>query len=652
MKRFIRFTIILSALFLFSLIPLQQQASAADKSYYVSGYNIIVNVNTDGSADFQEELTYSFSGSFNGILRDVDFSQSGGIENQTVYMKSDGSLTPFTQNQTDSLDYQGEPGTYNLVTEDSIAYFKVFEPSQNEENTFVIKYRMKDAVTVYNDTAEFYRQLTGQKSQINLQNVYASIILPEGALKEELKVFAHGPLTGESKILDDRTLDFTAPLVSPGDMFEVLILFPVKLVPEASKRVNEDHLPGVLDSESKNAEEANNVREEARKQVQEYNKQKALEQARRENLSRIGTPLALLLFVFWFPLMLLIYIKYDRELKHGFEAKYYRELPGEYTPAEMTVLMTMGSVNSMDIMATLMDLVRKKQLLLTAGKTVKAGVFGSKEIDDYVIMLNDKAPAEELKKHEAFLVTWFIGKIGNGSSVHLEEIKEFVKNRTDALQFKADYDQWVSLVKAEADSNKFFDETSNTGRLIGVLSGICFLGAGIAITAAMFAPLAIVSVLQGLFMIIFSARIRRRTAYGNEQHAMWHAFKNFLKDFSRLDKAEMPSIILWEHYLVYAISLGVAKEVIKQLPIVFNDIDLDNSHLTFMHGAAFGYFAGFSTVFDSTMSAVESSITNAVSIASSTSSSSSGSGGGFSGGSSGGSSGGGGGGGGGGAGAF
>ena len=125
---------------------------------------------------------------------------------------------------------------------------------------------------------------------------------------------------------------------------------------------------------------------------------------------------------------------------------------------------------------------------------------------------------------------------------------------------------------------------------------------------------------------------------------MWQSFKNFLKDFSRLDKAEIPSIILWEHYLVYAVSLGVAKEVIKQLPIVFRDEDLNNNQLTYMYGASYGYFGGFGAMFDDTIHTVEGAISTAQSVASSQDSSSSGGGGGFSGGSSGGGGGGGGGG--------
>lgn len=57
----------------------------------------------------------------------------------------------------------------------------------------------------------------------------------------------------------------------------------------------------------------------------------------------------------------------------------------------------------------------------------------------------------------------------------------------------------------------------------------------------------------------------------------WQAFRRFLTNFSSLDQATVPSLIVWEHYLVYAITLGVAKEVIKQLPIVFPELRDDPS---------------------------------------------------------------------------
>ena len=104
--------------------------------------------------------------------------------------------------------------------------------------------------------------------------------------------------------------------------------------------------------------------------------------------------------------------------------------------------------------------------------------------------------------------------------------------------------------------------------------------------------------------------------------------ENF-KDFSRLREAEVPSIILWEHYLVYAISLGVAKEVIKQLPLVFRESDLNNPQLTFLYGMSYGHFSNFERTFNNTIRTVESAVTTANAIAASKNSSLSGRGGGF-----------------------
>ena len=165
-----------------------------------------------------------------------------------------------------------------------------------------------------------------------------------------------------------------------------------------------------------------------------------------------------------------------------------------------------------------------------------------------------------------------------------------------------------------------------------MLSSIAGSGFGIAL------------IIQGVIMLIFSVRLNRRTAYGNEQNAMWLAFKKFLKEFSNMHKAEIPSIVIWEHYLVYAISLGVAKEVIKQLPLVFTDADLQNTNLTYMYGYRYSNLGSFADTFDKTLSTVDSAINRARAVANSTNSSSSGGGGGFSGGSSGGGGGGGGGG--------
>ncbi len=607
---------------------------ADNKDYDVSKYTINVVINPDGSADIEEAITYRFDGEFNGVFRDVDFSSTGGIVNAKVFVKRDGGLTELQLNSTKDLDARGKNGTYNLVIEGELARFKIYEKSEDEDKSFVFTYTFEDVVTKYNDIAEFNRKMIDPNWDVALNNISINFTLPEGAARDEIKVFGHGSLLGESKIIDEGHVRFKVPNVKPGEMVETLVLFPTRLVPQSTKIINKDALPRIMANEKVLAEEANKRREEAKKQ-----------QARKAMMRSIGNTLTVVFSIAWLGIIIVLYRKYDKEFKHSFEGKYYRELPGDYTPAEMSILLSMGNVLTRDVTATLMDLVRKKQLILSSEKALKKRLFKSSEVNEYTVSRNPKAPDISLKKHEAFLMNWFIDTLGDGNSVNLDTIAEYAKTESKARKFKKDYDKWCELAKKEADKNGFFEKIPKKGIGTGVAFSLLYLLLGVLILLIFSTAAGSILIVLFIILFIFSVRIGRRTAYGNEQKAMWDAFKNFLKDFSRLDKATMPSIVIWEHYLVYAISLGVAKEVIKQLPLVFNDADLHDSGLTFMYGHnSYLSFAILSNALDRTVDSVNGAISNAMSVADSTLSSSSGGGGGFSGGSSGGGGGGGGGG--------
>ncbi|WP_298840934.1 DUF2207 domain-containing protein [Clostridium sp.] len=622
----------------------------------MSGYNINIIINKDGSADYEERLTYNFDGEFNGVLRDVDFSGTKGLKNKKVYVIKDTSLQELNLNSDNSLDEKGNSGTYNFVQNENFGHFKIFEASQDQEKTFVIKYKLIDAVTKYKDIASFNRKTIDTKWEIPIDNIKIKITLPSGATKEQLKIFAHGPLTGDSTILDNRNVEFKVPSVSPGEFVETLVVFPVKLVPNSSKIVNENALPGIMANEGKLASAANEAREQERieeqlsKKQQIENQKVEIENQKREELDRIqrssdAKPWMIFYVVLGVLAIVFLYFKYDKEPKHNFYGKYFRELPGEYTPAEMSVLMYFGKVHTRDIMATLMDLVRKKQFSIEKNESIQKNKFMSKNIIKYKFKLIEKIPTVPLKKHEKFLISWFIYKVGYGGCISLDDIEKYVKGNSTALQFKEDYNKWVKLVKEDADKYVFFHKTPIKMRILGILLGIYYI-----ITEMVYEASTLMSIyysimlFQGIILIVLSIRMKKRSDFGSQQHAKWKAFKNFLKDFSRLDKAEIPAIVLWEHYLVYAISLGVAKEVIKQLPIIFKNEDLNNNQLTYMYGTNYDYFVGFETMFNNTMHTVNKSVSRAQSNSSSSNSSSSGGGGGFSGGSSGGSGGGGGGG--------
>ena len=54
-----------------------------------------------------------------------------------------------------------------------------------------------------------------------------------------------------------------------------------------------------------------------------------------------------------------------------------------------------------------------------------------------------------------------------------------------------------------------------------------------------------------------------RTEKGNIDYKNWISFRQFLKDFSMIDVRDFNEIYLWEYYLAYATSLGVANKILK-----------------------------------------------------------------------------------------
>ena len=110
--------------------------------------------------------------------------------------------------------------------------------------------------------------------------------------------------------------------------------------------------------------------------------------------------------------------------------------------------------------------------------------------------------------------------------------------------------------------------------------------------------------------------------------------KKFLQDFSNMDKRELPEVTLWEKYLVYALPLGCAKKLAKDMEIRIKEIDPNSTVLT-----DFDYMQRTIMINSIINNAVVSSITSAYAeksrqemakVASSSSSSGGGFGGGFS----------------------
>ena len=73
-----------------------------------------------------------------------------------------------------------------------------------------------------------------------------------------------------------------------------------------------------------------------------------------------------------------------------FDGDYYRELPGQYSPAELAVLWRYGDPTTDDFTATILDLARRGYLSIEEAVVEKRGLFGSSSETNYYLRRQEK----------------------------------------------------------------------------------------------------------------------------------------------------------------------------------------------------------------------------------------------------------------------
>ena len=57
------------------------------------------------------------------------------------------------------------------------------------------------------------------------------------------------------------------------------------------------------------------------------------------------------------------------------------------------------------------------------------------------------------------------------------------------------------------------------------------------------------------------------TQFGEDEYAKWHGLYKFLDSDTLMNEKNVPDLVLWEQYLVYATAFGISEKVIKALEI-------------------------------------------------------------------------------------
>lgn len=531
-------------------------ARAEDKSFYFPDAVIDATIDGAGNMNVVETRTYQFSGTFHGAEEFIPLK----TENVEIPARSAEAVSvaddsgsyrriPFKPDYKGSV---GTPGTFMTSQAGEKLTIVYFYEAANTQKRFVIKYRIKGAVVDWSDTAELAWYFIGPEWKVRTDRAKINIRLPSVLKPGELKVFAHGPLQGESTITAPGAASASIEGLQPGQYVAVRLLFPASATPGAPK-IAQARLAQVMTLEKRIAEEANAERERQRRA--------------REQTDRILRVMIVIAGIcggavplFGLALLIFMFFRYGREPKPQFQGEYLRELPSDDPPALVGWIIRQGGQTTADFVATMLDLGRRKYLKLEQ----EADAEGNRS---YVMVRTDK-PDTDLHDYEKSVLDMLFVTIAQQGRVPFDGLKQYAKDNPS--DFRAAYSSFQAQVKAVGDSRNYFTKHGGL-RVMVVLAGLFIVFVGVLATIA-HVCLCPFGVIVGVLLVALNFTLKQWSPEGMEQLVKWRAFRKFLTDFSRLDEAPPASIQIWEHYLVYAVALGVAKEVMAQLKVVLPQV--------------------------------------------------------------------------------
>jgi len=513
-------------IFLFFLISIVSFAA----NYRIEKLDIEANLQKDGSMVVSEAVTYDID-EINGVYFDIDAKGFGELEDLQVF-EDEPNTSSFKEVDTSN---------YEVSVSDELYRIKLYSKNQNNIRTFKFVYKLPEAIKVYDDVAQFNRKMVGQEWQQGIKYITAKVIVPVPTDYDNsnILVFGHGPLTGEVD-REENTVVYKLDDYYPGDFLEADILMEPEIFSEydKSKIIHKDMKQELLDMEAKLSEEANTERDKASSQQKISKKQGVI-------LGVLGS--------IWGVLMFYIYGIYRRRNRvKNSVGKYLRELPDDSSPALVGSFMT-DSISGNEILATIVDLVRRKILTLET----------SEEKSIITLVGN----TEKLSAQERVIVDIYINDFGDGKSLDLKSFGFFQKVPMSTAR---KFEKWKTIIQSEMDREDLVFEgfkgiRKNSFYIFswGIILGIKFNFFEYILEKAMESKMFLIIIIMGFILLISLTKARYPRKELAEAKDKWQAFKNFLSDYSQLEEAKITSVHLWEQYFVYAVALGVSEKVVK-----------------------------------------------------------------------------------------
>ena len=539
----------LSIFLLFPIISL-----AADVDYDIEQYYIDAKILENGDVDVSE--IFVVDGTFNGYNMNLSYIstkssvKASDISNIKVYSLDYDEKISFDTFNADFIEFSlvnyasaGESMKYTIDPTSTGYSIKMFYPINREKIILRLDYTIEDIVTLHDGFAEFYWNFFSGELADEISDLNVRVTLPGSDSSDYFRFWAHGPLEGEIDDISNSENNIVYARISSLEsygMLDIRITFADNLVDGITKYSNQS-FSEIVDEEMAIAEKTNALRKEIK--IKWWG-------------AVIGT---IVFYVFVVMAFLYIYFKYDKERDPSFKLKYNREFIDDYNVEVVDYLMN-RNITENALSASIMNLIYKKNIKVEKIENVKNG---------YIFTLLNR---DNLNATENALADFLFITVGNNNTFTTTALKKYASNTKTCQTFMNTYTKWKSMVIKDGEKQEFFEKKSKY-----IVIPFVFLVYSIILTFFIannnieFIP-GIITVLVAIIFMIYVMTFSKKTKKGIEHFAKWQAFKRFLNDFGNFSVKELPEIILWERYLVYATVFGLADKVEKAMNVKISEI--------------------------------------------------------------------------------
>ncbi|WJY27268.1 DUF2207 domain-containing protein [Sporosarcina trichiuri] len=481
----------LLVLVLFMMLP----AAVSAKSFDIEGFDIDAQLEENGQVHVTEELTYRFSGSFNGITR-------------AIYPKKGSTIKGLEAS---------ENGT-ELTVEGGAGDYKIHRKAKDETVKIQLTYTIAGGVRGYSDMADFNWPFFDDRNETAFQDVSITIHPPAAVPAGDVIAFGYDAALAEPVIDQDGTVTFRLGKIPSEKNADIRVGYPAGLFPALSTSSAAVIGPELL--KEKEQQEAKLARFE-----------------KFEEIGRTAAPVTLGIGIAIFAALLVNMgrRKKDRikEAEDTYPDPYFVPEQEMSLPATLKFTQDLAKPESLQT-AALLDLMRKGYI--------------ARDGEDGFRMLSRATDHE----HERLLLEWLFDDLGDGETFRFSDMDVFSGKNKAAEKAAAAYSkaqsEWNAAVSKEV-SEAGLKEKAPVYAWMSILAGLVLIPLMIGYAyyghpwwLLGFIPLVLLLIVTGIFN-------RPYTVKGYGIRRQWKSFAERMPhmteaDFSdRLDDEQQRAVI-------------------------------------------------------------------------------------------------------------